>query len=122
LIEWVRTLNVYPEPDAYNGQKAKITGFVVHLPGLPDNYLYLSRFILTCCAVDAYPVGIPIKLPQPRSNYPPDTWLEIEGEMITEILPSININKSENETTKRQLVLNASALKPIPTPKNPYEY
>lgn len=122
LIEWVRTLNAYPEPDAYNGQKAKITGFVVHLTQLPDNYLYLSRFVLTCCAVDAYPVGIPIKLPQPRSNYPPDSWLEVEGEMITEILPNININQSENETKKRQLVLNASALKPIPTPKNPYEY
>ena len=122
LIEWVRTLNAYPEPDAYNGQQAKITGFVVHLPPLPGNYIYLSRFILTCCAVDAYPVGIPVKIPQPRSNYPPDSWLEVEGEMITEILPNFAANAAETQTSNRQLVLKARSLKPIPTPKNPYEY
>jgi uncharacterized repeat protein (TIGR03943 family) len=122
LIEWVRTLNTYPEPDAYQGQQAKITGFVVHLPPLGEDYIYLSRFILTCCAVDAYPVGMPVKLPQPRSNYPPDSWLEVEGEMITEMLPNLADNKAETQTNKRQLVLKARALKPIPTPKNPYEY
>ena len=122
LIEWVRTLNAYPEPDAYNGQQAKITGFVVHLPQLAENYIYLSRFILTCCAVDAYPVGISVKLPQPRSHYPPDSWLEVEGEMITEMLPNFAANTAETQTNNRQLVLKARSLKPIPTPKNPYEY
>ena len=31
LIEWIRTINAYPEPDAYSGQPANITGFVLHL-------------------------------------------------------------------------------------------
>jgi uncharacterized repeat protein (TIGR03943 family) len=122
LIEWIRTLNAYPEPDAYNGQKANITGFVVHLPQLSDNYIYLSRFVLTCCAVDAYPVGIPVKLPQSRSNYPIDSWLEVQGEMITEVLPNLNTNEANTITEKRQLVLKGISVKPIPTPKNPYEY
>ena len=122
LIEWVRTLNAYPEPDAYNGQQAKIKGFVVHLSQLAENYIYLSRFILTCCAVDAYPVGIPVKLPQPRFNYPPDSWLEVEGEMITETLPHFAANTAEIQTNNRQLVLKARSLKPVPTPKNPYGY
>lgn len=122
LIEWVRILNAYPEPDTYNEQQAKISGFVVYIKEYPENYLYLSRFILTCCAVDAYPVGIPIKLPQPRSNYPVDSWLEVEGEMITEILPNFGNDNSVSETTKRQLVLNATSIKPIPTPQNPYGY
>ena len=122
LIEWVRTLNAYPEPDAYNGQQAKIKGFVVHLPQLPGNYIYLSRFVLTCCAVDAYPVGIPVKIPQFRSHYPPDSWLEVEGEMITETLPNFAASAAETQTNHRQLVLKARSLKPIPTPKNPYEY
>lgn len=124
LIEWVRTLNAYPEPDVYNGQQAKITGFVIYIDELPQNYLYLSRFVLTCCAVDAYPVGIPIKLPenQNRNSYPVDSWLEVEGEMVTESLPDFSNNKPANQTNKRQLALSARSLKPIPTPKNPYEY
>ncbi|MGH2415387.1 MAG: TIGR03943 family putative permease subunit [Microcystaceae cyanobacterium] len=122
LIEWVRTLNAYPEPDAYQGQTAKVTGFVVHLPQLPDNYLLISRFILTCCAVDAYPVGIPVKLNQSRNAYPPDTWLEIEGEMMTESLPVDRATMSTPPSNKRQLVLAAKSLKQIPTPADPYGY
>ncbi len=43
--------------------------FVVQLPQLLDNYLLISRFILTCCAVDAYPVGLPVKLSGSRGQY-----------------------------------------------------
>jgi uncharacterized repeat protein (TIGR03943 family) len=115
LIEWVRTLNVYPEPDAYQGQKANITGFVVYPPQLPDNYLMLARFIITCCAVDAYPVGIPVKLQESRTAYPQDTWLEVAGEMMSESSPG-------DATQKRQLVLVAQSVKKIPTPADPYGY
>lgn len=111
LIDWIRTLSVYPEPDAYTGQKVKVQGFVIHPPTQPEQYLTIARFILTCCAADAYPVGLPVKLPQSRSAYPPDTWLEIEGQMGVEQLAD-----------KRQLVIEASSLKPIPKPQNPYDY
>ncbi|MGF1480572.1 MAG: TIGR03943 family protein [Cyanophyceae cyanobacterium] len=121
LIEWIRTLNVYPEPDAYAGQKANVTGFVVHSPKLSDNYLLLCRFVITCCAVDAYPVGIPVKLDVSRSTYAPDTWLTVAGEMITETLPQTD-SMSDTISNKRQLVLSASRVETVPTPANPYEY
>jgi uncharacterized repeat protein (TIGR03943 family) len=125
LLDWVRTLNVYPEPDAYAGQKVNLQGFVIHSPELPQEYLLLSRFVITCCAADAYPVGLPVKLngnkaaessdrflpAQNRQIYLPDTWLEVEGKMIT-----------ENLGGKRQLTIQASSLKQIPEPKNPYDY
>lgn len=122
LIEWIRILNAYPEPDAYKGQKARVTGFVVHLPNLPDNYLLISRFIITCCAVDAYPVGIPVRLESSRNAYPPDTWLEIEGEMTTETLPVNTQTMQATPVKKRQLVLVAKSIKKIPTPADPYVY
>jgi uncharacterized repeat protein (TIGR03943 family) len=121
LLDWVRTLNAYPEPDAYTGQKAKVTGFVVHLPELPNNYLLISRFVITCCAVDAYPVGIPVKLKQSRTVYPTDTWLQIEGEMMSDTL-AINHNTLEATEKQRQLVLVAKKIEQIPTPKDPYDY
>ncbi|VEP15103.1 conserved membrane hypothetical protein [Hyella patelloides LEGE 07179] len=120
LIEWIRTLNAYPEPDAYKGQPAKITGFVIHVPELPENYLLLSRFILTCCAVDAYPVFIPVELSTNRQQYPPDTWLEIEGAMTTHTLKIRD--RSDTPKEKRRLVLKANNIKQIPTPSNPYSY
>ena len=111
LLDWVRTLNVYPEPDAYTGQKVKVQGFAIHSPELPPEYLLLSRFVITCCAADAYPVGLPVRLGENRQVYPPDTWLEVEGQMNT-----------ENLGGKRQLTILATSLKKIPEPRNPYEY
>lgn len=111
LLDWVRTLNVYPEPDAYAGQKVKVQGFVIHPPELPSEYLLISRFVITCCAADAYPIGLPVKLTDNRQVYPPDTWLEVEGQAIAQQLGG-----------KRQLAIQASSLKKIPEPRNPYEY
>lgn len=111
LTEWVRTLNVYPEPDAYKDQKAKIEGFVIHVKDQPDNFLMLSRFVITCCAADAYPIGIPVKLKGSRSAYAPDQWLRVQGKMATQALSG-----------KRQLVVVATDLTKIPKPDAPYEY
>jgi uncharacterized repeat protein (TIGR03943 family) len=111
LVEWVRTISAYPEPDAYKGQKAKFTGFVVHSPDQPDNEFLITRFVITCCAADVYPVSLPVKIAESRSTYPPDRWLQIEGQ-------------ADVETTngKRQVVIVASNITAIAEPKNPYDY
>jgi uncharacterized repeat protein (TIGR03943 family) len=111
LVDWVRTLNVYPEPDSYTGQKVKVQGFVIHPQELGKDYLFLGRFVLTCCAADAYPIGLPVKLKESREQYAPDSWLEIEGQMATETLSG-----------KRQLTITANSIQKISQPKNPYSY
>jgi len=111
LIDWVRTLNVYPEPDAYEGQPVNVEGFVIHSPELSDGYLMLARFVITCCAADVYPVGLPVKLEGDRADYPADAWFRVEGSMSTETLNG-----------QRQLVIQAAQLIPIDEPENPYEY
>jgi uncharacterized repeat protein (TIGR03943 family) len=113
LVEWVRLLNFNPEPDTYVGQKVKVQGFVIHPPNVAEQYLWIGRFIITCCAADAYPVGLPVKLPigQSRVTFPPDSWLEIEGDAIAEEFQG-----------KRKLTIQASSLKSISEPKNPYDY
>lgn len=113
LVDWTRTLSVYPEPDAYTGQKANVTGFVIHPPDLGNEYLFLARFVLTCCAADAYPVGLPVKLKQgqTREEFKKDSWLQVEGEMVTETLQG-----------KRQLTIISKSVKKVSRPKNPYSY
>ncbi|HEY9738363.1 MAG TPA: TIGR03943 family protein [Trichocoleus sp.] len=111
IIDWVRTLNVYPEPDAYTGKKANVVGFVIHPPGWPDNYVMISRFVLTCCAADAYPVGLPVRLAPGETRPRPDSWLQVQGQMATDTLDG-----------KRQMVIEASQVDTVPEPRNPYEY
>ncbi len=111
LIDWVRTLNAYPEPDAYDGQPVKVTGFVIHDPQLPDNYLLVARFVITCCAVDAYSVVLPVMLNQSRVNYPADSWIKVTGLM-----------SSQELLGERKLIINPTEITPIDTPKDPYAY
>jgi len=106
----VRTLNNYPEPDAYLGQKANINGFVFYPKGFPANYLTLSRFVITCCAADTDPVAIPVKFTGISQNHPQDSWFQVKGKAIVE-----TFNGS------RQLVIDANEIQPIPIPKNPYQ-
>lgn len=111
LIDWMRTLNVYPEPDEYAGDRVNVTGFVIHPEELPEGYFIISRFVITCCAADAYPIGLPVKLPPNSPDYPPDSWLSVQGEMIAETL-----------ARQRKLVIQADKIETIPEPKNPYDY
>ncbi|QQE65688.1 TIGR03943 family protein [Leptolyngbya sp. BL0902] len=111
IVDWIRTLNVYPEPEAYAGQAVNVSGFVTHMPGWPDNLFMITRFVLTCCAADAYPVGLPVELPPGTPRPAPDTWLEVTGRMTTQTLDN-----------KRQLVIGEAALTEIPQPRTPYEY
>jgi uncharacterized repeat protein (TIGR03943 family) len=110
LVDWVRTLAAYPEPDTYVGQKVNINGFVVEAPQLGANHILLSRFVLTCCAADVYPVALPVQLPA-GTAHKKDQWLQVSGKMSAEELAG-----------KRQVVVVANDVQPIAVPEKPYEY
>lgn len=114
IIDWIRLVNVYPEPDAYTDEAVQVEGFVIYPEGWPAGYLMVSRFVLTCCAADAYPVGLPLKLPDDRTSeqpYPVDAWLSVTGSVMTETLDG-----------RRQIAIAPTDIKTIEEPKNPYEY
>ena len=113
IIDWIRLVNVYPEPDAYEGESVAVEGFVIHPDTWPDDYLMVSRFVLTCCAADAYPVGLPVKLTgtTAQADYPVDSWLSVTGQIQTEILDG-----------RRQIAIAPTAIRTIEEPRNPYEY
>ena len=111
IIDWVRTINAYPEPEHYVDQKVDVVGFVVRDEQLGDDYLLISRFVLTCCAVDAYPVSLPVRLASPEDGYAADTWLRVKGTVVAGELGG-----------KRQVIVEPSSLEEVPTPKDPYAY
>lgn len=111
LIDWIRTLNVYPEPDAYTDNPVNVTGFVIHPPEWSDDYLMVARFVLTCCAADAYPVGLPVNLTGDRAEFAPDSWIAVQGHMMTQTLDG-----------QRRLVIQPDDVRAVPEPQNPYEF
>ncbi len=111
IMDWQEILNQNPEPDIYTGQEVKVKGFVVHSAQLDEEYILLSRLVMTSGVADTYPVALPVNLgTNRRQDYPPDTWVEVEGEMMTEEF---------NQT--RQIAIAADNIRKIPLPESPYE-
>ncbi|MDX2270760.1 MAG: TIGR03943 family protein [Cyanobacteriota bacterium] len=110
LIDWVRLLNAYPDPQTYVGQPVNLKGFVVHPESAPPNQFWITRFLISCCAADAYPVGLPVHWSEGES-LPADSWQMVQGRMTVETIAG-----------SPQLVIQAENVTPMPTPTNPYDH
>ncbi|MEM6447976.1 MAG: TIGR03943 family protein [Cyanobacteria bacterium P01_D01_bin.123] len=111
LTDWVRTLNAYPDPEAYVGLAARVQGFVIHPGNLGDRELFLAaQFEIVCCAADARPTGLPVRWSQAQQLVA-DTWYDIRGAMAV-----------EDVRGESQLVIQAERVNEIPTPASPYAY
>ncbi len=87
-----------------------LLGFVSADPEDPDNMFYVSRFAVTCCAVDAQPLGVPVYVPGWAERYSPDTWVVVSGEFTSNPSP-----KSD-----RAVVLVPDQVEVVEQPREPY--
>ena len=106
LTDWVRLLRSQPDPQLYNGDPVRISGFVLTQPEGPPQ---LGRLLVRCCLADATPIGLPVRWPagfQPQT----DQWLAIEGTMGIERIAG----------QERSVVL-PDRIRPIARPARPLE-
>ena len=106
LTDWVRLLRSQPDPQLYQGDPVRISGFVLTQPNGPPQ---LGRLLVRCCLADATPIGLPVKWP-PGFTPKPDQWLAIEGAMGVDSVAG----------QQRNVVLPAR-IRPIPRPARPLE-
>ncbi len=108
LTDWSRLLASNQDPSYYASKPAKISGFVYDSK-LGNDTVGLARFVVTCCAVDAQPVIVPVQIKDWQKSYKKDQWLEVEGTF-----------KPQQTVKGEQLVLVPEAVNEIQEPKNPY--
>jgi uncharacterized repeat protein (TIGR03943 family) len=66
------------DPHQYmNRKRLRVDGFVASDADGPGGTFLLTRFVLSCCAADAYPVSIRVSGIENVPRH--DTWLRIEG-------------------------------------------
>lgn len=78
--DWASLLRQTSDLGFYEGKPVDVVGFVTADPDDPANVFYVSRFMITCCAVDAQPLGVPVYLPGWEETYPLDAWVQVTGE------------------------------------------
>jgi uncharacterized repeat protein (TIGR03943 family) len=89
-----------------------VTGFVTPDPDDPENVFYVARFVVTCCAVDAQPVGVPVYLPGWQQDHPVDSWVQVTGRFAPNPSP----------TSMQALAIDPAQVAPIEQPADPYVY
>ena len=82
IKEWASLLAQSTDSALFVGKTANITGFVSPTDDNNPDVFYASRFIITCCAVDARPVGVPVHVPNWRNTYKPGQWVTVSGNFI----------------------------------------
>ncbi len=79
VLEWSSLLAQTTDPAFYAGKAVDVTGFITPDP-VADDVFYVSRFTITCCAVDAQPIGVPVYLPDWQTTFAADDWVQVTGE------------------------------------------
>lgn len=106
--DWV-SLALNPDlVESMNGKAVKMSGFVYLKENRKENEFYMARFVVTCCAVDARPLGFDVVLPNGEaSTLKVDEWVEVVGHF---------------EVTNGEAKIVADSLTKIETPSTPYLY
>ena len=87
-----------------------LLGFVSPDADDPENVFYISRFSITCCAVDAQPLGVPVHLPGWQEQYPVDSWVQVSGAFVS----------NPSAESRQPIVIEPSGVEAVEQPREPY--
>ena len=110
IKDWSLLLSQSSDPKQYQNKPAKVSGFIT--ASNDENVFFVSRFVVTCCALDARPIGVPVYSPGWRKTFAPDQWVETSGVFIA----------NPNTNTTERTVLSPDYVRPIDKEKNQYVY
>lgn len=109
--EWSSVLRQTSDLAFFDGKPATaLLGFVTPDTEDPDNLFYVSRFVVTCCAVDAQPLGVPVYLPGWQSTLEPDSWVEVSGPF----------DSNPSRSSSQAIVIVPDTVEAVDQPREPY--
>jgi uncharacterized repeat protein (TIGR03943 family) len=108
--DWAGLLRQNLPESFFAGKTADVTGFVLDT-GSEDTF-YLSRYLITHCAIDAQPVGIPVEWPGWQEEVEAGAWLTISG----------GFESNEDALVDSSVVLAPEGTEQVEQPDDPYVY
>jgi uncharacterized repeat protein (TIGR03943 family) len=110
--DWAGLLRQGADEQYLADARPDVTGFVTPDPDDPENVFYVARFVVTCCAVDAQPVGVPVYLPGWQQQQPVDGWVRVTGRFVA----------NPSATSMQALAIDPVEVAPVEQPADPYVY
>lgn len=112
VVDWASLLRQTNSLDFYRGKPVDVVGFITPDKADPDNVFYVSRFVITCCAVDAQPAGVPVYYPDWKSSFAADQWVEAVGGFAA----------NRSTASASAIALLPTTVTAVPQPSEPYLY
>ncbi|MDQ1597012.1 MAG: hypothetical protein QOI70_436 [Microbacteriaceae bacterium] len=112
VADWSSLLRQTTDASFYQNKTADVVGFISKDPDDPDNVFYVTRFVITCCAVDAQPVGVPVYMPNWKSTLHPDQWVKVAGTFDT----------NPSSKSQQAIALVPTSTTKVDQPSDPYLY
>jgi uncharacterized repeat protein (TIGR03943 family) len=110
IKDWAGLLRQGTSEEFFFDKAVDLTGFV--LPTESDDTFYLARYLITHCAIDAQPVGVPVHWPGWKETLDSDRWLSIAGTFDT----------NPGSSLDAPIVLIPSDSDEVDEPDDPYVY
>jgi uncharacterized repeat protein (TIGR03943 family) len=110
--DWAALIRQTTDTTALVGKQVELTGFVV--PG-DDGSFTLTRFVISCCAVDAQPVGLGVVTGDgDGAGTVPDEgqWVTVRGALAA----------NPDQSADARIVVKAAKITDIAQPEDPYEF
>ncbi len=108
ILDWLKLFNYESDVSQFYGQKASVIGFVYFDKALNKNQFLVSRFVISCCAADAFALGMAVDWDQ-AATLKQDSWVLVKG-----TVNSVTLNG--------QVVplIEAESVQAVPAPEQPY--
>lgn len=103
---------LYDETRSLEGKRVRLTGFVTK-SSEPGVAFQLTRFMLACCAADGQAIKVAVRTDQPAP--PVDSWLEVDGTWAQ------RQGHTLGEVSYDPAIIEATAVRPMAQPAQPYE-
>ena len=81
ILDWLREFERASAPAVFNGTAADVIGFVYREPTFEADTFMLSRFTMSCCVADAFPIGMPVSAPDAAGDFETGIWVRVSGEL-----------------------------------------
>lgn len=110
ILDWLREFNRVQTAAELNGQSVDVIGFVYRQPSFAENEFMASRFTMSCCVADAYPIGLPVRA-ETAAAFPAGAWVRVQGKF-----------KASHFETDFMPVVYASQIEIVEEPAQAYLY
>jgi uncharacterized repeat protein (TIGR03943 family) len=97
-------------PEAVLGKQVDLSGYVLDQD--EDDVFFIARLAVSCCAVDAQPIGVPVYRPGWRDEIEPGTWIAIQGAFV----------KNPSRDSQEGVAIGVGSLANIEEPDQPYVF